>query len=143
MKRILFLFILVFFAFSCGRNKNIKQHDSNEGSIPEFHGQKDTLVSVGIDTLALFYGVNQKVIIVKAKLINKVIFNKTLRVNDFISDAPYKDVSYFDKVYYTGYVLDTKELVFTTYLKRIDKPKFLLEGTFTLDLKGNFNLVTD
>lgn len=142
MNKLVMLFILMFFLISCSGNKKSNLQE-NKIKIQKYTGAADTIINIGNDTISLFYQVQHNKIRVEANLNKNSIFEKTFGIDDFISDAPYKEKSYFDKLFYTGFESDTKEIVFTTYLKRTDKTNFNMEATFTVDLKGNFNLVTE
>ena len=143
MKNIFILSSLAFFVISCNGNQKTNSQSNKAELTQEYKSTPDTFFNIGNDTIALFYGVYQKEIRVNVHQNKIVIFNKTIKIKDFINDAPYKDKMYIDKVYYTGFENDTKEMVFTSFLRSIDDDKFKMEVVFTLDLKGKFNLVTE
>jgi hypothetical protein len=139
MKNIFIVSVLAFFVISCNGNQSTNSPSNKAESIQEYKSTSDTLFNIGNDTIALFYGVSKNIIRVKADQNRKIVFDKTIKIKDFINDAPYKEKTYIDKIYYTGFEKDTKEMVFTAYLKRTDDDKFKMEAVFTLDLNGSFN----
>jgi hypothetical protein len=142
-KILLIIFIIRIVIIPCFGTRNNYLSNSKEEILQEFKKNPNKVFVTAKDTISLFYKTSHNVVTIKCLKNKEELFIKKITIDDLISDAPFKDKAYFEGVYFTAFEEKTKEIVFTSYIKRTDIKNYRLEADFTLNLNGIFNAIRD
>lgn len=141
IKNTIIFFLCLFLFISCSENLSCKNANSNMVVYDKFYKINDSILIDNGDTLLLTYHFKSDSIVVELKNKANNMFKKTLIIDDIIGEVEYKKNAYFSDLVLTSVDIESKEFIFTAYIKTEDDKKFEIEAVLVVNIKGEFYIV--